>query len=159
MYGLIYFSYVYTCIVTPSSRHRLFLFHESFSFSSYCFPQKELIFGFLISWVSFICSWISDIWYQRVYFLCVCLWRRKWQPTPVFLPGESQGPGSPVDPSVGLHRVGHDWSDLAAAAAAAACLGECTFCVKSKKLLPKSSLQLCFSMFSSKSFIILALTI
>jgi len=21
-------------------------------------------------------------------------WRRKWQPTPVFLPGESQGPGS-----------------------------------------------------------------
>ena len=30
-------------------------------------------------------------------------WRRKWQPTAVFLPGESQGP----------HRVGHDWSDLA----------------------------------------------
>ena len=23
-------------------------------------------------------------------------WRRKWQPTPVFLPGESQGWGSPV---------------------------------------------------------------
>ena len=23
-------------------------------------------------------------------------WRRKWQPTPVFLPGESQGKGSPV---------------------------------------------------------------
>ena len=22
-------------------------------------------------------------------------WRRKWQPTPVFLPGESQGRGSP----------------------------------------------------------------
>ena len=41
-------------------------------------------------------------------------WRRKWQPTPVFLPGESQG-------QVGCHlwgrRVGHDWSDLAAAAA------------------------------------------
>ena len=32
-------------------------------------------------------------------------WRRKWQPTSVFLPGESQA------------RVGHDWSDLAAAAA------------------------------------------
>ena len=44
-------------------------------------------------------------------------WRRKWQPTPVFLPGESQGRGS----LVGFHlwgcRVGHDWSDLAAAAA------------------------------------------
>jgi len=24
------------------------------------------------------------------------IWRRKWQPTPVFLPGESQGQRSPV---------------------------------------------------------------
>ena len=46
-------------------------------------------------------------------------WRRKWQPTPVFLPGESQGQGGPRGlPSPGSHRVGHDWSDLAAAAAA-----------------------------------------
>ena len=43
---------------------------------------------------------------------------RKWQPTPVFLPGESQGPGEPGGlRSMRLHRVGHDWSDLAAAAA------------------------------------------
>ena len=41
-------------------------------------------------------------------------WRRKWQPTPVFLPGKSQGwePG-------GLTSMGsqsrHNWSDLAAA--------------------------------------------
>ena len=48
-------------------------------------------------------------------------WRRKWQPTPVFLPGESRGGEEPGGlPSMGLHRVGHDWSDLAAAAAAAA---------------------------------------
>ena len=45
-------------------------------------------------------------------------WRRKWQPTPVFLPGESQGLGEPDGlPSLWSHRVGHDWSDLAAAAA------------------------------------------
>ena len=45
-------------------------------------------------------------------------WRRKWQPTLVLLPGESQGWGSLRGiPSMGLHRVGHDWSDLAAAAA------------------------------------------
>ena len=50
-------------------------------------------------------------------------WRRKWQPTPVFLPGESQGRGSLVGctewdcTSMGLHRVRHDWSDLAPAAA------------------------------------------
>ena len=82
-------------------------------------------------------------------------WRRKWQPTPVFLPGKSQGCGSLVGcclwgctesdttewlhfhfllsctgegngnplqcswleepsglPSLGSHRVEHDWSDL-----------------------------------------------
>ena len=44
-------------------------------------------------------------------------WRRKWQPTPVFLPGESQGQGSLVGTFMGLHRVRHYWSDLAAAAA------------------------------------------
>ena len=43
-------------------------------------------------------------------------WRRKWQPTPVFLPGESQGRGEPGgQPSMGSHRVGHNWSNLAAA--------------------------------------------
>ena len=43
-------------------------------------------------------------------------WRTKWQPTPVFLPGESQGRGSLVgcQTSMGSHRVGQDWSDLAA---------------------------------------------
>ena len=44
-------------------------------------------------------------------------WRRKWQPTPVFLPGESQGRGSPVGCHLWGPTVGHDWSDLAAAAA------------------------------------------
>ena len=44
-------------------------------------------------------------------------WRRKWQPTPVFLPGESQGWGSLVGCRLWGCRVGHDWSDLAAAAA------------------------------------------
>ena len=44
-------------------------------------------------------------------------WRRKWQPTPVFLPGESQGRKPGGLPSVGSHRVRHDWRDLTAAAA------------------------------------------
>ena len=46
-------------------------------------------------------------------------WRRKWQPTPVFLPGESQGWRSLVGCRLWGHRVRHDWSDLAAAATAA----------------------------------------
>ena len=41
--------------------------------------------------------------------------RRKWQSTPVFLPGESQGGGSLVGCHLWGLRVGHDWSDLAAA--------------------------------------------
>ena len=44
-------------------------------------------------------------------------WRRQWQPTPVFLPGGSQGWRKPGGlPSMVLHRVRQDWSDLAAAA-------------------------------------------
>ena len=43
-------------------------------------------------------------------------WRRKWQPTPLFLPGESQGRGSLVGCCLWGRRVGHDWSDLAVAA-------------------------------------------
>ena len=36
-------------------------------------------------------DWVTSLW------LFTCMhWRRKWQPTPVFLPGESQGRGSLV---------------------------------------------------------------
>ena len=48
-------------------------------------------------------------------------WRRVWQPTPVFLPGESPWKEEPGRlQSMGLQRVGHNLSTLAAAAAAAA---------------------------------------
>ena len=40
-------------------------------------------------------------------------WRRAWQPTPVFLPGESHGQRSLVDYSPWGQRVRHDWSNLA----------------------------------------------
>ena len=43
-------------------------------------------------------------------------WRRKWQPAPMFLPGESQGQGS----LVGCCLWGHTESDTTEAAAAAA---------------------------------------
>ena len=35
-------------------------------------------------------------------------WRRKWQPTPVFLPGESQGWGSLVGCRLWGRTVGHN---------------------------------------------------
>ena len=37
-------------------------------------------------------------------------WRRKWQPTPVFLPGKSQGREPGELPSMESHRVRHDWA-------------------------------------------------
>ena len=41
-------------------------------------------------------------------------WRRAWQPTPVFLPGESHRQRSLVGYSLqGRKRVGQNWSDLA----------------------------------------------
>ena len=55
-------------------------------------------------------------WATSLSLFTFMLWRRKWQPTPVFLPGESQGREPGGLPSMGLHRVGHDWSDLAGAA-------------------------------------------
>ena len=40
-------------------------------------------------------------------------WRKAWQPTPAFLPGESHGQGSLAGYSPWDHRVGHNYSDLA----------------------------------------------
>ena len=61
---------------------------------------------------------VGHDWATSLSFFTFLHWRRKWQPTPVFLPGESQGPGSLVGCCLwGLNRVRHDWSDLAAAAA------------------------------------------
>ena len=37
-------------------------------------------------------------------------WRRKWQPTPVFLPGKSHGQRSLVARVQGSQRVEHDWT-------------------------------------------------
>ena len=46
-------------------------------------------------------------WVTSLSFFTFMHWRRKWQPTPVFLPGESQGQGS----LVGCRLWGHTESD------------------------------------------------
>ena len=56
-------------------------------------------------------DWATSLW-----LFTFMHWRRKWQPTPVFLPRESQEWGKPGGlPSMGSHRAGHDWSDIATA--------------------------------------------
>ena len=59
---------------------------------------------------------VGHDWVTSLSLFTFMHWRRKWQPTPVFLPGESQGRGSLVGCRLWGRRVGHDWSDLAAAA-------------------------------------------
>ena len=56
--------------------------------------------------VNFILSWTASL-----SLFSFMLWRRKWQPTPVFLPGESQGRGSLV---VHSHPPLEPWDYLAA---------------------------------------------
>ena len=46
-------------------------------------------------------------WVTSLSIFTFMYWRRKWQPTPVFLPRESQGQGS----LVGFHLWGHTESD------------------------------------------------
>ena len=60
---------------------------------------------------------VGHDWATSLSLFTVMHWRRKWQPTPVFLPGDSQGRGSLVGCRLWGCRVRHDWSDLAAAAA------------------------------------------
>ena len=49
-------------------------------------------------WETWVQSWAGKI-----------PWRRKWQPTPVFLPGESPWTEKPGGlQSIGLQRVRHD---------------------------------------------------
>ena len=58
---------------------------------------------------------VGHDWASSVSLFTVMHWRRKWQPTPVFLPGESQGWGSLVGCRLWGRRVWHDWSAAAAA--------------------------------------------
>ena len=50
---------------------------------------------------------VEHDWANSLSLFTFMHWRRKWQPTPVFLPGESQGQGS----LVGCHLLGRTESD------------------------------------------------
>ena len=58
---------------------------------------------------------VGHDWATSISLFTFIHWRRKWQPTPVFLPGESQGRGS----LVGCRLWGRTESDTTEAAAAA----------------------------------------
>ena len=76
-------------------------------------------FLFALSFPVMRASWWLRWW--RIYLQCrtpgfdpwvgKILWRRAWQPIPVFLPGESPHKEEPGGlQSMGSQRVGHDWA-------------------------------------------------
>ena len=59
-------------------------------------------------WLQSMGSWrVGHDWVTSLSLFTFMHWRRKWQPTPVFLPGESQGRGS----LMGCRLWGHTESD------------------------------------------------
>ena len=72
--------------------------------------------GGLQSMGSLSWTWLSDFTFTFHFHVL----EKEWQPTPVFLPGESGGWGSLMSCHLWGCRVRQDRSDLAAAAAAAA---------------------------------------
>ena len=58
---------------------------------------------------------VGHDWVTSLSLFTFMHWRRKRQPTPVFLPGESQGWRSLVGCRLWGRRVEHDWNNLAAA--------------------------------------------
>ena len=92
---------------------------------------------------------IGHDWATSLSFFTFMYWRRKWQPTPVFLPGESQGQGS----LVGCCLWGHTESDMT----------EATQQQKQQLQITYSallfSLLKCFLYFSNECFLLLTIKI
>ena len=95
-------------------------FKPGFSLSSFNFIKRVLSSSLLSAirvvhiWDYWYFSWQS--WFQLVFHplwhftgCTLHIGRRKWQPTPVFLPGKSHGQRSLVGQSSWGHRVRHDW--------------------------------------------------
>ena len=70
-------------------------------------PQVGLVVNNLTGYTVYIRD--SNFWVGKM------PWRRKWQPTPVFLPGESHEQRIPWNGlwSTGLQKVGNNWNNLA----------------------------------------------
>jgi len=103
----------------------IYIFFYSYNFSVYDDLGESQIFHWYLTW-SFMHTFPPSSmpppppiggtlieWVRRRLFLGR---RRQWHLTPVLLPGNSHGQRSLVGCSPWSRRVGHDWSDLAAAA-------------------------------------------
>ena len=76
---------------------------------------------------------VGHNWATSLSLLTFMLWRRKWQPTPVFLPGESQGWASLVGCRL---RVTQSWTRLKRLSSSS-CSSSSIWCCHFKKLFAK----------------------
>jgi len=100
---------LFVCL-KPVSLSRLFKFHEDRVHVCFYLFFSSALHGLMAQTVKNLLQCGSpgiNPWVGKI------PWRRAWQPTPVFLPGESPwtqepGRGAPWLQSMGLQRVGHD---------------------------------------------------
>ena len=80
----------------------------------------------------FICDWTPVLH----------LWRRKWQPTPVFLPGESQGQRS----LVGCRLWGRTWLKWLSSSSSTPSIYLCLFLLKCWKISERTQIAVALNM-------------
>ena len=78
-------------------------------FSFPCYKISFLVESLSFNYKSICITHTLQIMHSEIHLSHVCfVWEWKWQPTPVFLPGESQGRGS----LVGCRLRGRTESDM-----------------------------------------------
>ena len=100
IFSMIYCSTLGNQIVNP---HRLFFYHPFIGKSEKAMAPHSSTLAWKIPWMeepgglqSMGLRRVRHDWASSLSLFTFMHWRRKWQPTPVFLPGESQGQGSLV---------------------------------------------------------------
>ena len=84
-----------------------FIYMETYTYLEKAMAPHSSTFAWKIPWMaepgrlqSMGSLRVGHNWATSLSLFTFMHWRRKWQPTPVFLPGESQGRGSLVDCSL-----------------------------------------------------------
>ena len=81
----------YSCLENSTDRGRLYSSwgHKKLDMTEHIHIQRKIILKYVYCWASLVIQMVKnppavwETWVGKV------LWRRAWQPTPVFLPGES----------------------------------------------------------------------
>ena len=81
-------------LIALVSHHSLVGKHQWGKYRELCKTQVRTLLPWFSAQATKLCLWHN--WATSLSLFTFMHWRRKWQPTPVFLPSESQGRGSLV---------------------------------------------------------------